>query len=76
MKARLTFPNLYPEGSLGHKNTTARNGHYLEAPTRLELDRKINAFVCQNKQTVDAEIDWPNKNVTLLRVVPVLANHM
>lgn len=30
MKYRVTRPKLYPEGSAGHKDPSARQGHYLE----------------------------------------------
>jgi len=41
---RMTRPNLYPEGSLGHDNPSARQGHYIraasESDAHLEMKKR------------------------------------
>jgi hypothetical protein len=70
-KARVTLPTLYPEGSLGHKDLAARNGHYFEAQTEYELNKQIERFAIRERKPVDVQ-EWPSCEYKM-RVVPTLA---
>jgi len=70
VKARVTFPHFYPEGSLGHNDVTAREGHYIEANNKYELEKKFCDMVLKEKKSIDVQ-DWPSgKNLT--RISPVV----
>lgn len=70
-KARVTFPSLYPEGSLGHEDLSARNGHYFEAKTEYELMKEIEKYAIGERKPVDVQ-EWPSCEYKM-RIVPTLA---
>lgn len=68
-KARVTFPTLYPEGSLGHDDLSARDGHYFEARNEYELRKQITKFATERQMPVDVQ-KWPTGTFNM-RIVPV-----
>jgi hypothetical protein len=67
-KARATLPTLYPEGSLGHKDLSVRNGHYFEAKTEYELTKKIEKLALYERKPIDVQ-EWPSGKF-IMRIVP------
>lgn len=71
VEARVTFPNQYPKGSLGHDDVSARQGHYIRANSKYDLDKKLNALAVEQQQPLDVQMDWISKDNIVTRIVPI-----
>jgi hypothetical protein len=67
-KARATFPEAYPEGCLGHDDTTCRNGHYFHGQNQEDILRQISEVSAKKNMIMDVQ-EWPSGKF-LMRIVP------
>jgi hypothetical protein len=68
-KARVTFPTLYPEGSLGHDDLSSRDGLYFEARNEYELRKQIIELATERQMPVDVQ-KWPTGTFKM-RILPI-----